>query len=516
MKKGWMFAAAALMTWGLQAKVTLAPPFRDNAVLQRGCAAPVWGGAEPGETVTVEFAGQKLEATADAAGKWRTRLSPLAACCEGRVLSARGKDSAVCATNLLVGEVWLCAGQSNMELPLWRPLAWNPSKSGPGKESWGDNDGGLESQLAAEPLLRLGVGIRPTWAPLDPRGDSPLRWVAATQENQKEIANFSAVGFHYGLELVRALRIPVGIINASWGGTSIEGWIPPCGYAAVPELGMASRNLKEEFKELYSRNGSHWPATGTVPTAIHNLFIHPLAPFAMRGAVWYQGENNLTDGRGYLPKLRALYKGWSNVFENASLKFRVVQLVPGGWAYGERLGPIWEAQSEFAAEDPNVGLVIANDLGDSNGDIHPRNKRTVGLRLAAMALCRDYGFTNLVCESPTLQAHRVENGRYFLSFRNAKELCRRGGWLRPLDDRCPFDVAGADGRFVQAKACITNGNEVAVWSDAVPSPTALRYLWNAKGWNGDESRLCNEAGLPLGAFRFSEVKNGPPGTGDNK
>ena len=474
-----LFAALAVMSAGaltVQAKVTMAPVFGDNMVLQRELPAAVWGVADPKEEVTVSFAGQTVKAQANDKGEWKLHLAALPASRENRVLTAAGKDNTVTVNNVLVGEVWLCSGQSNMELPLWG-----------GSPKFRDRKGAMVASLSNYPLIRFARMANYDFS-VSPRTDYPMQWQAIRPDN---VAPLSATAFYYGVELYRALDMPIGLVTAHWGGTRIEPWTPPCGFESVPSL-----------KGLVDSLGSLKPKTEGVknlhqqPTVLFNRMVYPFVPYTFRGAIWYQGCSNLGDGAAYCDKMHALLNGWKKVFENPALKFYFVQLAP--YTYGgdgKALPVLWEAQQKFASEEKDAGMAVITDVGDLH-DIHPNDKETVGRRLALLALNRDYGFKAVKADSPTLKESKVENGKFVLTFNHAESWYTAG--KQPAKN---FEVAGEDGNFVEAKVEI-KGAQLVVGSDKVAAPTQLRFMGNQTC----EGNLYNEACLLPGAFRIPAGK----------
>jgi len=474
MKQG-LLAALAVMSAGaltVQAKVAMAPVFGDNMVLQRELPAAVWGVADPNEDVTVSFAGQTVKARANDKGEWKLRLSPMPACKENRTLTAAGKGNTVTVANVLVGEVWLCSGQSNMELPMWG-----------GSPRFRDRNGALIASLSNYPLIRFSRMANYDFS-VTPRTDYPMQWQAIRPDN---VAPLSATAFYYGVELFRALDIPIGLVTSHWGGTRIEPWTPPCGFESVPSL-----------KGIVDSLGSLKPPTKGVkglqqqPTVLFNRMIYPFVPYTFRGAIWYQGCSNLGDGAAYCDKMHALLNGWKKVFENPDLKFYFVQLAPFTYGGdGKALPVLWEAQQKFADEEKDAGMAVITDVGDLH-DIHPNDKETVGRRLALLALNRDYGFKAVKADSPTLKESKVENGKFVLTFNHAASWYTAGN--QPVKN---FEVAGEDGNFVEAKAEI-KGAQLVVGSDKVAAPKQLRFM----GDQTCEGNLYSEACLLPGAFHI--------------
>lgn len=462
----------------LLALVRFAAPFTDGAVLQRSAKVPVWGTATAGEAVTVTFADQKKTTVATAKGYWRVDLEPMAASCEGRTL--RANDAVV--RDVLVGEVWLCSGQSNMGVPFW-------GDSPRARERLGGSLG----QILDLPLLRCAVLTNGSSDVL--LKEEAVQWRKVTPDFCLR-GGFSAVALWYGYYLQTTLKVPVGLLGAYVGDTDIETWIPNCSFTPPPD------RVNRE---------------GQKPSQFYNGKVNPIVPYAMRGAIWYQGESNTANAEvvaGYGERMRALLNGWKRVFESPQFKINFCQLCPWGSPQVPRMQ---EVQQQFAASEPDARMAVLCDVGNLR-DIHPNDKQVPGLRLALLALKYDYGYTELVCDSPTLKAWRVEAGKYVMSFNNVKEwsvydpdwrICRDTSRSAEYG----FEVAGTDGQW--HKAQIGNfrptksgaqveyrgqidGEELVVWSDVVKEPKKLRYL-HSSPWRGF---LMNEAGLPLGAFHI--------------
>lgn len=482
-------------------ELRLASVFGDNMVLQREKPVPVWGRANPGEVVSVSFAGQAVEGTAGEDSKWSATLAPLETAVEGMELSVQAKSggAAVTISNVLVGEVWLCSGQSNME---WAVRA--------------SNDAQKEIDAAGQPGIRLfHVPRVPANSPMD---SVKAQWKACSPAS---VANFSAVGYFFGRELHRELGVPIGLIASSWGGTRIEPWTPAVGlesveftrplalkygdaegvfrermkaYIPAVEAWLVQAKLAIEEAKLPSLPPAPQPekySQGT-PTALYNGMVHPLVPFAMRGAIWYQGESNNGEGMDYFEKMRALISGWRMVFGNPDLAFYFVQLAPYKYGGGEKTLPyIWEAQTAAALKIPHAGMVVTTDIGDVD-DIHPRNKQDVGKRLSLWALAKNYGREGVVYSGPIYRSMKVEGDQIRVKFdHTAGGLKARDG--KPLTD---FQIAGEDGRFVRATAQV-DGETVVVTSPEVAAPKHVRFGWH----HLTNPNLCNEVGLPASPFK---------------
>ena len=477
MKKLSVWTAAALCALSASAAVKFASPFGDGMVLQRGKPVAVWGTADAGEKVNVTFAGQSVSATAGADGRWLVRLAPMEACAEGRVLSANG----VSVKDVLVGEVWLCSGQSNMSMVMWS----NPYVAQHGNR---DNNGYLDAMIVDEPLVRA-CTVPNTWSAEPKELAKPLVWERFAPGRQQAL---SAIGFHYALILHRTLKVPVGVIVSAWGGTCIETWISPDGYRSVPSLAAnADRPIATKAPEPEQKGRR--PRLHQQPRALWNAMIHPLVPYTFRGALWYQGESNRGQGLGYKDRLHALWNGWSKAFGDPKMPFYLVQIAPFDYGMkadsaGASACDIWEAEEAFARENPYAGMATIVDVGEHD-NIHPGDKRTVALRLAALALNRLYGRKDVPCDNPSLKSHAVKGDTVTLAFDHVEN------WLMHGLDAAPFEIAGADGKFVPAKAKYLKG-AVELRAEGVAEPKQVRYLWN---WC-KAGRLKNDYGFPLPPF----------------
>jgi sialate O-acetylesterase len=294
-----------------------------------------------------------------------------------------------------------------------------------------------------------------------------------------------------GRELHRELNVPVGLIADSWGGSRIEPWTPVEGFDLVPSQQENAKKIRENGPKMEHGSGKL--------IGLYNAMIHPIVPYAIRGAVWYQGESNNGEGMLYLDRMKALVGGWRAVWKQGDFPFYHVQIAPYNYS---RKGPevdrnttalaeLWEAQTESAKQIPHTGMAVINDVGELN-DIHPKNKQEVGHRLALIALAKDYGRKDLVYSGPVFTGHAVEGNRIRLKFDSV------GGGLASRDGKPLnwFEVAGADGKFVAANAAI-DGKDVVVSAAGVAEPKAARFAFSQLA----EPNLMNKEGLPAGAFR---------------
>jgi sialate O-acetylesterase len=471
--------ALALLCSSAYADVKLASIFGDSMVLQRELPVPVWGWADAGEEVTVTFGEQTKKATADKDGRWQVKLDALKANAEGATLKVSGKNTLE-LKDVLVGEVWICSGQSNME--------WGVGGSANAQE---------EIAAANHPQIRL-FNVQGHLTSPVAKNECPGQWQVCSP---KTVGGFSAVGYFFGRRLQDELNVPVGLVGSNWGGTRIEPWCSPEGLASVPEL-----------KDISDKVAAYTPETkveGGSPSAIYNAMVHPLAPFAMRGAIWYQGESNGGEGESYYHKTQALVNGWRKLF-NPDLAFYWVQLAnfqkptdnPAG---GDGWAKLREAQRK-ALNIKHTGMAVIIDIGEA-GDIHPRNKQDVGWRLAQWALSQTYGKKDLVASGPLYKSHKVEGNAIRISFDNVGGgliVGKKEGLQPTAEDSsgklARFAIAGADKQWHWAEATI-DGNDVIVKSAEVAEPVAVRYAFSM---NPEGANLYNKEGIPASPFRTDD------------
>jgi sialate O-acetylesterase len=465
-----------------RAELFLPHIFGDHMVLQAQQPAPVWGWAEPGASVTVSFAGQQLSTVAATDGAWRVALVPLTANATPRELTVTSRDRESKIehrkfSDVLVGEVWLCSGQSNMEKPLGEQRGQKPTFNA-----------AEEIAAANFPQIRF-FKVAKSRAPA-PARDVQGEWTVCTPQSIDRI-KFSAAGYFFGRKIHRELGVPVGLIDSTWGGTRIEPWTAPRGFAAVPSLADFAAATKTPGKKI----------EGTEPATLYNAMIHPLAPYALRGALWYQGESNIIevdDAELYADKMQALVQGWRDEWQR-EFSFYYVQVAPHLYhvvrpaqvASAEATPRLWEAQAA-AQRLPRTGMIVTTDLVDDLNDIHPRNKQDVGERLARCALAKDYGKSGIEVSGPVFRRMEISGTRAILHFDHAE-----GGLV--ASDQKPltwFTIAGADGIFYPGTAVI-DGDTVAVNSPRVAAPTLVRFAWDEAA----RPNLANRAGLPAVPFR---------------
>lgn len=483
--------------------------YSDHMVMQRDRELRIWGWAEKGEGVTVSLGDSSASATAGADGRWEVKLPPMQASSAGKTLRIVGKNT-IELKDVLIGEVWLCSGQSNME--------WTVANS--------DN---REAEIAAanHPLIRhLKIAHRPSTVPLD---DVDGIWQVCSPD---VVGSFTAAGYFMARKLQQELDVPIGLINSSWGGTRVEPWTPPIGFEEVPALvdiyqsvigrTPGTKAFRDRLSEFITKN-EEWNAKAKAalqssnslepsptypnqlkpftshqdPTMLYNGMIHALVGYPIRGAIWYQGESNHAEGMLYFEKKKALIEGWRTLWDQGDFPFYYVQIAP--FQYGNEdptiLARFWEAQAAVQ-QIPNTGMVVINDIATLN-DIHPPNKQDVGDRLALLALKQDYGRDDVVARSPEVDSVKPDGKQLRITFRNT------GGGLKTRDGKSPshFEVLGPGARkFVPAQASV-DGDTVTLTANNVDAPTAFRFAWDKLA----EPNLMGGTGLPVGACRGGEI-----------
>ncbi len=492
------FVLAALLTlgWGLpaaRAALTLSPLFSDGAILQRGMPVPVWGEAEPGALVTVVFGGQTRQVHAGAQGTWRVTLAPMVADSKPRALTASSGSERVEVPHVLVGDVWLCAGQSNMQ-------------------SWvAGSDVSQFLKSADDPLLRVFlVDVTATPAPVarfrqgplpgmvtiqrDRMNQYGLKWTQSTPEAARW---FSAVTYAFGRQIHQKTAVPTGLITAALGGTPAQAWTPRAALLSDPVL----RGLADQPRS----------------SGLYNGTVAPLAPFAIKGVVWYQGESDADtydEAIRYRTLLPAMIGAWRNTW-GYPLPFVLVQLPAYHPIQSQPSDSPWswlrEAQAMTAQTVPQVGLAVTIDTGRAD-NLHPGSKTASGERAAQAALALAY-HQPILPSGPLFQSMKIEGGAVRVRWANTgaglrSQAVTTNGGATHIDAQPVqgFSVCGANHQFVWAQAQIVGKDTVVVSSPQVPHPVAVRY-----GWAGFPlCNLYNSDGLPAGPFRTDHFAPASP------
>jgi sialate O-acetylesterase len=492
-----LFSALAASALPALASIKMASPFTDHMVLQRGQPVPVWGTASnAGDPITVRFAGQTQVTTADADGRWKVQLAPLTAGGPYE-LEVETNDGQVRLEDVLVGEVWLASGQSNMDFTLAKTPKYYFA---------GANNEAAEVAAANYPEIRMFTG---EWArAYEPRTEVGGRWKVCTPENVRE---FSAIAYFFARDLQRALHVPVGIVTLTYGASTAQAWIRREAIAAdprlAPELAAFDAKVKgyvpataEELARWQAaaakaraaqqrpprRPGANPASDQHNPTVLYNGMIAPFVSYAIKGVIWYQGES-ITGSHALFPVWNeTLIRDWRKLW-GRELPFYFCQLSAQDAASN---GPdIRELQAQTLAV-PGTAMAVTVDIGDKH-NVHPKDKQDVGDRLTRIALAHAYG-QDLESSGPEYQSMTTEGAALRLHFSHlGGGLVARGGPLQT------FVVAGTDGKFVPAEAKI-DGDTIVVSAAAVPAPVAARYAWASypEGCN-----LYNAAGLPAAPFR---------------
>lgn len=439
-----VFACVLLQTATAPADIKLPTVLDSHMVIQRDQPVRIWGWAESGEAVTVTLGEETQSATADDAGKWMVELKPQQADGKPREIKLKGKNELV-LSDVLVGEVWIGSGQSNMEWQL-------------------KNTSEADKAIAAADHPAIRLFHVPKIQAQEPAEDVNANWKICTPEN---IPAFSAVLYYFGKELHTELNVPIGLINSSWGGSPIE----------------------------------PWTIKGDASGGMYNGMIAPLTSVSVRGAIWYQGETNVMqkNGLAYTDKMKDLIEGWRTVFHNPDLAFYFVQIAPwsGRYELGE-LPKLWEAQVA-SLKIPGTGMAVTTDLVDNIADIHPRNKSDVGHRLSLWALKQSYGRKDVVCSGPLFESATFEDGKARIRFAHTADGLKSSDG-KPLTE---FQIADASGQFQDAVAEI-DGDTLVVYREGLQLPTQVRFAWHKVA----QPNLVNSAGLPASPFQTTDWQGG--------
>ncbi len=503
---GLLSLLAPLWLTHIQAEVSLPSIFGNHMVLQREQSNPIWGWADPNEVIKVTIHDQEVETRAASDGAWKATLKPLPVG-GPYTMHLRGKNTLV-LEDVMVGEVWICSGQSNMQ--------WSVNAS---------NDPDLEKLSAHYPDIRL-VTV-PRVGTQEPQSDFEGQWQRCSPDT---VGSFSAVGYFFGRQLNQTLNVPIGLINNAWGGSAAEAWVrrdlleadvryqpllerwaktesdqtllkAMSDYEQAMETwkldALKARGMGEDIPRRPNRpnnalTGNHRPGN------IYNGVLRPTIGYGIRGVIWYQGESNAGRAYQYRELFPLMIQNWRDVWGQGDFPFYWVQLADFRLEKDQPSDSDWaelrEAQTMTRKRLPNTGEAVIIELGEAK-DIHPKNKEDVGKRLARWALAREYGF-DLVHRSPIYASMNRQGSKIVLDIEHI------GGGLDLFDVQTPlgFTIAGADQVFQHAQAKILNERQIEVWSESVDQPVAVRYAWA----DNPVCNVQNKEGLPLTPFRTDD------------
>jgi sialate O-acetylesterase len=469
-----VFAMLLILSITTSAQVTLPKIIGSNMVLQRNQPVAIWGNASAGEKVTVTFAGQVKNTTTDASGKWMITLNAMPASAKPAVMTIVASN-VITLNNILVGEVWLCSGQSNMEFTMAKSSKFANAKRSKGLDSAAtanERNSNIRLFLVRRDLTKPdGAGVNKGW-------------------NETEVTylrDFSAAGYYFAKKLYEELHVPIGMIASSVSGSNIEPW-------------MSGTVVKDT---LSKGNQPTFSIDEKQPGKFYNGMIQPLAPYTLKGFLWYQGETNcfLKETTAYTYKFKHLINSWRKLWNNQKASFYFVQIAPFNYSKSKgKVVPDEQSLPEFreaqaaALDLPHTGMIITTDLVDNLEDIHPTYKWEIGRRLALLALKNDYN-KKVEASGPTFKKKAINGDKIEIEFANADGLMSNDGQALTS-----FTIAGADGKFVAADAVIKD-NKVIVSSATVSSPANVRFAWNESA----QPNLYNKAGLPASPFRTDGI-----------
>lgn len=469
-----LIAALAICGTAAQAQISLPKVIGDNMVLQQGKSVAIWGEGVPGKKVTVRFAGQSARATVAPDGKWSVSLAPMQASFEPRQMTISDGRSKVKLNDILVGEVWLASGQSNMEYRMDRPKNFVLQKHGEDVQKEVFEKGGDPRVRVLYVEKRNGTDTLPSDG-----------WKKSSKEN---IAPISAPAYLFAIELADSLNVPVGVMSSSWGGSSIEVWTPREDIMAYTTSHPGSQNLRVRTSEFGSKFAN---------------MIAPMAPYTLRGFLWYQGESNFQNHpdrfKSYYDKQKLLVESWRRTWGDDTLPFYYVQIAPCAYSQRESaydvsrdmLPEFWELQYRLM-DVPHCGMAATTDLVDEVGDIHPPYKHIVAHRLALWAMRDEYGRSGIECRGPELQSVSLSGNTLTLSFSHADGLKTSDGkavrWLKVYPDY---------GKTISPEAAVS-GNEITMTLPEGFNIKEIRYAWDEAA----VTNLENGAGLPAKPFRY--------------
>ncbi len=458
----------------LSAEIKLPAFFSDGMVLQQETGAKIWGTSDAGASVEVEFAGQTLTAKAGNDSKWMVNFKDLKMSKTGATMSISSGNDKREIKDVLVGEVWIASGQSNME---WTLNATTSAE---------------DAKTAEDNLLRVYVSGNVT--AIEPLTDFIGAWKSTHPTNN---ARFTAVGYEFAKNLREKLDVPVGIIECAWGGKPVQAFTSKEAMLALPEAQVLVENKLQQQKNWdasANKNPNQNPGLNSnLHSTIYNGMIAPIAGYGARGAIWYQGESNANPATAanYGELLHCMINDWRKQWDS-NLSFYYVQLA--NFQQGGKDHPLWvvvqDEMRRLLEEANGIGMAVINDIGDAK-DIHPRNKKDVGARLARLALSNDYGDKKIVISGPLYKSHVINGVNVEVSFSHSLGIKSRDA--KPLG---AFELCDAEGKWLPAEATL-KGEKVIVTSKQISKPTNVRYAWNSYP---TDANLVNGEGLPTSCF----------------
>lgn len=467
MKKVLIIVTLIFAVISSDAKVTLSCIFQDNMVLQQNANVAIWGKATPGKNVqiTASWTNEKFSVLTDKDGKWITRIpTPTAG---GPYTLSFKEGETVTLSNVLIGEVWLCSGQSNMEMPM---SGYNCQPA----------EFATDRIINAKPTKQIRICNVSKFCSNFRQDSVKCKWC---ENNPETVSGTSATAYYFAETLQNALDIPVGIIVSCWGGTTIEAWMTK---EVIEKVAPGEFN----FDYLNNKEEKHF---GGKAQTMYNGQIAPLEPFTINGIIWYQGESNRGRHEQYARLQPAYVQMMRDNFQSPNAGFYFVQIAPYPYDNPDKFtsGYFYEAQASTLKTIPHSGMATTVDIGEYQ-TIHPHKKLEVGKRLAYLTLTKDYGFKGITAEAPQYKSMTIEGNQVKVTFD-----CDHNG-INPIADEIHgFEVAGEDKVFHRAKAHRSKDSEVTVSSDEVKNPVAVRYCFR----NFEEGNLYNNYGIPVGPFR---------------
>lgn len=456
-----------ILTYPLQAQTTVPSLFSDNMVLQQKEKVAIWGNDVPSLQINITTSwGSKATVKVDAKGNWKTKIKTKKASFNPEIITIVGSKT-ITLKNILIGEVWLCSGQSNMDMPM---NGLRQSKV-------------LNADVFLEKAINNSIRLfnNPRAASTDPNFETGGKW---TKSNRTSAQQFSAIGFIFAQQLYEKLNVPIGIIETAWGGTRIESWLPKDYLLKYKDV-----KIPKKLPEIQNKQKK--------PSFLYNAMIHSFQDFKIKGVLWYQGESNRTKPKPYYNLMSDLIQSWRTQWNAKKLPFYFVQIAPYNYVKHKRgkgnyANFIREAQLKISQTIKNTGLVSTTDLGDCN-DIHPSKKGEVAKRLANWALAKQYGFRKLNYKSATFKSMKIEDNKIKLDF----EFYNKDFFLNNKNVK-GFTIAGADKVFFSAKVLVNKHKKsLILYHPKVKKPVAVRYGFE----DCFESNLQTKSNLPIAVFR---------------